>query len=155
MVVCDMVTHTAARRMGLDAFLITSGVESLHSAIDQAISISLWFGRLRQENMFLRSITQDENGRVVVMEGGGSVFYSSHAEPSQELSRILRQKLKEVPPGRFPEILPHRAESALPDHRPDAPYGRGTVRPVLLRSIPDPFAFQLGKGRALHEPGRM
>lgn len=99
MVVCDMVTHTAARRMGLDAFLITSGVESLHSAIDQAISISLWFGRLRQENMFLRSITQDENGRVVVMEGGGSVFYSSHAEPSQELSRILRRKLKEVPPA--------------------------------------------------------
>ena len=34
MVVCDMVTHTIARKMELDAFLITSGVESLHAAID-------------------------------------------------------------------------------------------------------------------------
>lgn len=99
MVVCDMVTHTQARRMGLDAFLITSGVESLHAALDQAISISLWFGRLRQENMFLRSITQDENGRVLVMKNDGSVFYSSHAEPSLEFSRILKQRIREVPPS--------------------------------------------------------
>ena len=58
MVVCDMVTHTIAREMGFDAFLITSGVESLHAAIDQAVNISSWFGYLRQENLFLRSITQ-------------------------------------------------------------------------------------------------
>ena len=47
MVVCDMVTHTIARQMGFDAFLIISGVESLHAAIDQAVSISSWFERLR------------------------------------------------------------------------------------------------------------
>ena len=41
MVVCDMVTHTIAREMGFDAFLITSGVESLHAAIDQAVNIRL------------------------------------------------------------------------------------------------------------------
>lgn len=35
MVVCDMITHTIARKLELDAFLITSGVESLHSAINQ------------------------------------------------------------------------------------------------------------------------
>ena len=52
MVVCDMVTHTIAREMGFDAFLITSGIESLHSAIDQAVNISTWFGQLRQENLF-------------------------------------------------------------------------------------------------------
>lgn len=64
MVVCDMVTHTIAREMGFDAFLITSGIESLHSAIDQAVNISTWFGQLRQENLFLRSITQEQGGRV-------------------------------------------------------------------------------------------
>ena len=77
-----MITHTIARKMELDAFLITSGVESVHAAIDQALDISLWFGRLRQENTFLRSITQDQNGRVVVLDMGGGVFYSSPAEPS-------------------------------------------------------------------------
>ena len=97
MVVCDMVTHTIARKMELDAFLITSGVESLHAAIDQAINISLWFGRLRQENMFLRSITQGQNGRAVVLDADGAVFYSSPTEPPDGLAEALRSHLGEVP----------------------------------------------------------
>ena len=97
MVVCDMVTHTMARKMELDAFLITSGVESMHTAIDQAINISLWFGHLRHENMFLRSITQDQNGRVVVLDMGGGIFYSSPAEPPSGLLEALRAHLKEIP----------------------------------------------------------
>lgn len=97
MVVCDMVTHTVARQMGLDAFLITSGVESLHAAIDHALDISAWFRRLRQENLFLRSITQGQNGRVVVMDAGGGVFYSSPTEPSEELTQALSAHLREVP----------------------------------------------------------
>lgn len=97
MVVCDMVTHTIARQMGLDAFLITSGIESLHTAIDQALNISLWFRRLRQENLFLRSITQDQNGRVVVLENDGSIFYGSPTEPPAGLIKALRSQLGEVP----------------------------------------------------------
>ena len=97
MVVCDMITHTIARKMELDAFLITSGVESVHAAIDQALNISLWFGRLRQENMFLRSITQDQNGRVVVLNTGGGVFYSSPTEPPAGLMEALRAHIREVP----------------------------------------------------------
>lgn len=99
MVVCDMVTHTAARQMGLDAFLITSGVESLHTAIDQAINISQWFQRLRQENLFLRSITQDQNGRVVVLENDGAIFYTSPTKPPEGLVKALREHLREVPAG--------------------------------------------------------
>ena len=97
MVVCDMITHTVARQMGLDAFLITSGVESLHAALDQAINMSNWFGPLRQEALFLRSITQGQNGRVVVMEEAGEVFYSTPAEPSTELMNALRTHLREIP----------------------------------------------------------
>ena len=97
MVVCDMVTHTIAREMGFDAFLITSGVESLHAAIDQAVSISSWFGHLRQENLFLRSITQGQNGRVIVMESNGDLFYSSISEVPVELSSVLQSHIREIP----------------------------------------------------------
>lgn len=99
MVVCDMITHTIARKLELDAFLITSGVESLHSAINQAIDISTWFGHLRQENLFLRSITQDQSGRVVVLNMNGEIFYSSPADPSVGLTEALRAHLKEIPSG--------------------------------------------------------
>lgn len=97
MVVCDMVTHTIAREMGFDAFLITSGVESLHTAIDQAVNISSWFGHLRQENLFLRSITQEQNGRVIVMETSGELFYSNMNEISPELRRALQAQQHEIP----------------------------------------------------------
>lgn len=99
MVVCDMVTHTIARQMGFDAFLITSGTESLHSAIDRALKISGWFRQLRQENLFLRSITQGQNGRAVVMDLNGGIFYSSPTEPSAELAGALRAHLHDVPGG--------------------------------------------------------
>lgn len=97
MVVCDMVTHTVARQMDLDAFLITSEVESLHAAIDQALDISAWLGHLRQENLFLRSITRDQNGRVVVLEEDGALFYSSPTEPPAGLAEALRAHMQEVP----------------------------------------------------------
>lgn len=96
MVVCDMVTHTIAREMGFDAFLITSGVESLHAAIDQAINVSVWFSHMRQENILLRSITQGENGRVVVLEPDGSLVYCNLSEPPAELCKALRAHLREM-----------------------------------------------------------
>lgn len=97
MVVCDMMTHTIARTMGLDAFLVTSGMESLHTAIDQAIHMSLWFGRLRLENMFLRSITLDQSGRIIVLSPEGEIFYSSPSDPPTGLTEALRSHLQEVP----------------------------------------------------------
>ena len=83
--------------MGFDAFLITSGVESLHAAIDQAVNICSWFGHLRQENLFLRSITQGQNGRVIVMESNGDLFYSSISEVPAELSSVLQSHIREIP----------------------------------------------------------
>lgn len=97
MVICDMITHTAARKMGLDAFLITSGAEGIHDAIDQALMLSTWFRRLRQENLFLRSIAQGENARVVVLDEAGKQFYVSPSEPPAELSEALRAKIREIP----------------------------------------------------------
>ena len=97
MVVCDMVTHTIAREMGFDAFLITSGVESLHAAIDQAVNISSWFGHLRQENLFLRSITQGQNGRAIVMESNGDLFYSLSGAMGTQAAEIRSLALLRQP----------------------------------------------------------
>lgn len=97
MVVCDMVTHTVARQLGLDAFLITSGMESLHAAIDQALSISEWYNQQRWEIMLLRRITQGQNGRAIVLREDGSVFYSSPSDPPPELLEQLRAHLSEIP----------------------------------------------------------
>ena len=131
MVVCDMVTHTIAREMGFDAFLITSGIESLHSAIDQAVNISTWFGQLRQENLFLRSITQEQGGRVVVME-------PSAGDPRHGQLKVLL----------------HRAQPAVQHHSTGAADEQRAAVPVLLRALPHPAAFQ-PPGAAVAEPRRV
>ena len=97
MVVCDMVTHTVARQLGLDAFLITSGMESLHAALDQALSISEWYSQQRWEIMLLRRITQGQNGRAIVLNEDGSVFYASPSDPPPELLEQLRSHQAEIP----------------------------------------------------------
>ncbi len=99
MVISDMVTHDTAREMGMEAFLITSGAESLHAAFDQAIILSAGFRRLRQENLFLRTVAQKDNGKTVVLNAGGEVVYSVPVEPSKEQLDVLRSKLKDVSRG--------------------------------------------------------
>ena len=51
MVVCDMISYTKAKEQELNAILITSGVESIESAFDQALKISASHTREYQENL--------------------------------------------------------------------------------------------------------
>lgn len=97
MVVGDMVTHTIAQEMGLNAFLITSGAESLHSAFRQAITLSGGFRRLRLENLFLNSIMREESENILVLDQDGDVAYAQPAEPNPELLALFREKLPEIP----------------------------------------------------------
>lgn len=97
MVVGDMVTHTIAQEMGLNAFLITSGAESLHGAFRQAITLSAGFRRLRLENLFLSSIMREEAENILVLDDTGEVVYAQPAEPGPELLSVFRGKLPEIP----------------------------------------------------------
>ncbi len=97
MVVCDMITHTIAQQMELDAFLIISGVESIRAAINEALMLSASFRHLRQENLFLRSVAQGENGRTVVLTANGEMFYFTPTEPPGEMASTLRSKIREIP----------------------------------------------------------
>lgn len=97
MVVGDMVTHTIARRMGFDAFLITSGAESLHAAIAQAVEQGRTYRRLWRENQLLRRIAQPEKGFVIVQKSDGSVCYTSPREPDSELRSLLQAHSREIP----------------------------------------------------------
>lgn len=97
MVVGDMVTHTIAQEMGLNAFLITSGAESLHGAFQQAITLSAGFRRLRLENLFLTCIMREEAENILVLDETGDVVFAEPAEPGAELLSVFREKRLEIP----------------------------------------------------------
>ena len=96
-VIGDMVTNTMARELGMSAFLITSGAESLRTALEQAVSISRSFRRLRQENLFLAKALGEEVGNILVLDEDGQVYYPQNAEPAAELLALLRGKIPEIP----------------------------------------------------------
>ena len=54
MVVCDMISHTESKLMGLNAILITSGAESIEDAFDQAVKVSTSHIKDRQDNLFFK-----------------------------------------------------------------------------------------------------
>lgn len=97
MVIGDMVANTVARELGMNAFLITSGVESLHEALEQARSVSRIFRRLRQENRILSKVLGEGAGSLLVLREDGEVYYPQNADPSPELLTLLRGKIPEVP----------------------------------------------------------
>lgn len=97
MVVGDMVTHTLARQMDLDAFLVTSGAEALHTALEQALTIGTRSRSLRQENLFLRSIARSKHDQVLVLDQEGALFYAFPAEPPQSLLEAFRDKMSGIP----------------------------------------------------------
>ena len=92
-VVCDMATHTCARELGMDAFLISSGAESIHDAFEMAISISTKYGSVRRENRFLRASAEESGSKIAVLSSSGALEYSFPTQPSEELLADFRGRL--------------------------------------------------------------
>ena len=65
-ILCDMISNTTAKRLGLNSFLITSGVDSIRKAFDQALLLCRSQQRLRDENQFFRQLIQGQIGQTMV-----------------------------------------------------------------------------------------
>lgn len=97
MVLCDVITHTTAKRLGLNAILITSGAESISTAFDQAVKLSSSYATIKAENRFLGDVIRGESNQTVVLKEDGSVLFSS-LEDNQEpdILNLLRRELPAV-----------------------------------------------------------
>lgn len=100
MVLCDVIANTTAKRLGLNAILITSGAESISTAFDQAAKLSSSYVTIKAENRFLGDIIRGESNQTVVLKEDGSVFFSTledSQEPDSQGSAILNQLRRELP----------------------------------------------------------
>lgn len=102
------------------------------------MNISTWFGQLRQENLFLRSITQEQGGRVVVMEPDGSLFYNNMKDISRSCTAVCRPICGRSRHGQL-KVLLHRAQPAVQHHSTGAADEQRAAVPVLLRALRIPL----------------
>lgn len=97
MVLCDMIANTTAKRLGLNAILITSGIESISSAFDQAVKLSKSYADIKAENRFYSNILRGGNDQTVVMKRDGEIFFSTlDQEPLNTIQDILNRELPSV-----------------------------------------------------------
>jgi transcriptional regulator with PAS, ATPase and Fis domain len=97
MVVGDMITHTTARNLGLNAILITSGTESIISAFNQAVKISTIYAQLKKENTFLKEIITRNGNYTVVFSPEGEVYFSTWNEKDREtLYEMLKNEIPQI-----------------------------------------------------------
>ena len=96
-ILCDMITYTTARELGMNAFLIMSGIESIRAAFDTAILYCSSYSNIRNENHFLRQLILGRDAKTVVFTKDGKLFYSTLSEEETTILDILHEKIDEVP----------------------------------------------------------
>ncbi|SKA93688.1 Transcriptional regulator containing PAS, AAA-type ATPase, and DNA-binding Fis domains [Caloramator quimbayensis] len=96
-ILCDMITYMTARGLGMNAFLITSGIESIRDAFNTAILYCSNYSHLRDENHFLRQLIQGRDSHTVVFTSDGKLFYSTVSEDDTIILDILHEKISQVP----------------------------------------------------------
>lgn len=93
---CDMVTNTIAKHLGMNSYLIVSGMDSIRQAFDRAIQLFRSVERLKTENLFFRQIINGQISDTVVFGSDDSLFLSTAQEAAPGLTELLRQELPET-----------------------------------------------------------
>lgn len=97
MVVCDMISHTEAKLLGLNAILITSGAESIDDAFDQAVKVSTSHIKDRQDNLFLKEVLKNSGNYTVIFDSEENVYLSTWDKDNEtEVYDFLRLELPHV-----------------------------------------------------------
>lgn len=91
-ILCDMVAHTTALRLGLDVVLITSGTEVIRSAFAEALRLYRNYQTLREENRFLRSLIWRQINETVVFNDEGELFFSTLENNASPIIRYLQEE---------------------------------------------------------------
>ncbi len=87
-----MIANTTAKRLGLNSFLITSGLDSIRQAFERTLDFARSQERLRDENQFLRQVIRGQIGQTVVFDDGG-LFFSTLEEPAEDILELLRREI--------------------------------------------------------------
>ncbi|SCP98796.1 PrpR N-terminal domain-containing protein [Anaerobium acetethylicum] len=97
MIVCDVITNNAARHLGLNSILITSGQESIESALDQAVKICSSYVDLKEENSLLHNIIDGSTSDIIVFDSNENLYMSTWKNPDADgFYELLKKDIPKV-----------------------------------------------------------
>ena len=95
-ILCDVIVNTAAQRLGINSFLITSGIDSIRNAFNQVLLLCNSQQYLRDENLFFRELIRGQIGQTIVFDSQGNLFLSTLEDLKPDLLEMLRQELSQA-----------------------------------------------------------
>lgn len=98
-ILCDVIVNTTAQRLGINSFLITSGIDSIRNAFNQVLLLCDSQQYLRDENLFFRELIRGQIGQTIVFDSQGNLFLSTPENLKPELLELLRQELSQAHQG--------------------------------------------------------
>ena len=93
-ILCDTITYESARSYGFNAFLITSGEDSIRDAFQKALFYHDASVKLREENRFLRElIALNNESATVVYTSDRKLYYASLTQSDSSIFDYLFELL--------------------------------------------------------------
>ncbi len=96
LIVGDMMAVNMAREMDLHSLLVTSGIESINTAIDATIDILQNYDDLNQRIDLFTEMLNAAPETIVIYDQTGEQYYSSPHELPEEITEILRENVSAV-----------------------------------------------------------
>lgn len=96
MILCDVIAHSLAKQVGLNAILITSGNESIENAFDNAVKICSSYINIKEENRLLGDIIHNKNSHTIVFDSEQKLYFSTWKENENEVIKILQKEIPEA-----------------------------------------------------------
>ena len=95
-VLCDVITETIARETGLNPVLITSGIESIQDAFDEAVKVCLFSESITEKYSILEEALQGQPSSTVILNENGDVIFSTYdSENISEMMSYLHEMVKD------------------------------------------------------------
>ena len=95
-IICDNITSLLAKDLGLTPILITSGVESIQSAFDQAIKLYKNYSIIQEKNNILTKTLEIQSIYTVIFNSDLSIYFSNYTHnDASSIFDYLKELLKD------------------------------------------------------------
>jgi len=106
---CDMVVDGMARQLGMNSYLITSGPDSIHNAFKQVLKTCENLEQLKDENLLLRRLVQNQMSQTVLFDDEKNVILSTLNDPDDKVTSMLKDEIEETKNAGVKRIIRNRA----------------------------------------------
>jgi len=94
----DNSSSIAAKQLGLNAVMLSSGVESIREAFNHTLQLCSSMERLRNENLFLRKLLREQASETMVFDQRRNLYFSTFSANNEKaVEEMLRAEIESIP----------------------------------------------------------